>query len=31
MLKWREVWIKVLYMGTLLSLAIASGAGYKWG
>lgn len=32
MVKWRNVWVKVAYIGiTLMALAAASGAGNSWG
>ncbi len=31
MVKWRSAWVKIVYVGiTLMTLAVASGAGHFW-
>ncbi len=31
MIKWRKIWLNVLYVGTtLMALVLASGAGHGW-
>ena len=32
MIKWRHTWTQVVYIAmTVVALAVASGAGWKWG